>query len=45
MVDLFAGRLYGDMVKDNEGVGAMRRLLATRKPKQVEAAPEYSEMA
>jgi 1H-pyrrole-2-carbonyl-[peptidyl-carrier protein] brominase len=44
MVDLFAGRLYGEMLKGNEGVAAMRRLLATRKPKIVEAAPEYSEL-
>lgn len=37
MVDLFAGRIYGDMAKDNEGLYAMRRLLATHKPSKSRA--------
>jgi len=40
MVDLFAGRVYGETVKNSEGVAAMRRLLATRQPSVVETTPQ-----
>jgi FADH2-dependent halogenase len=45
MTDLFAGRLYGDMVEGNQGLQIMRRMLATRQPRQVEAAAGYSEQS
>ena len=45
MIDLFAGRIYGEMLHGNDGVPAMRKLLATRKPEAIEAAPQYSDLA
>jgi ABC-type nitrate/sulfonate/bicarbonate transport system ATPase subunit len=40
MIDLFAGRVYGESMAASEGVAALRRLLATRPCVQVEAAPK-----
>jgi ABC-type nitrate/sulfonate/bicarbonate transport system ATPase subunit/flavin-dependent dehydrogenase len=38
MIDLFAGRVYRDDVKDNGGLASMRQLLSTRETKVAEVA-------
>jgi flavin-dependent dehydrogenase len=38
MTDLFAGRVHGEKVQNNRGLQEMRRVLASRQPKQMETA-------
>ncbi|HSU85870.1 MAG TPA: tryptophan 7-halogenase [Chthoniobacterales bacterium] len=42
ITDLFAGRVYGDIVRNNPSRAAMRRLLAKRRGQPVPAAPSLS---